>query len=108
MKSDLRRLVAAQQRFFAENGRYANGVPDLGVTESPGVSLGVWGRGTSWDARAMHMNVAKICAIYFGDRLRDLPVANEGEVGCASTPGTVVRRANLKKSGQERQPPEMS
>ena len=68
MQSDLRNLGAAQETYFAEHDRYADGntinfTPSAGVTI---VNAATGGKG--WSARAQHAERTDVwCAVFVGD-----------------------------------------
>lgn len=95
MKSRLRNLVTAQERYFASHGTYTTDVAALGLfpaQDSIWVQV-VHAGGRSWSGRAVHRaRRGKSCVIYVG-YISDFPsppvtqadsvrAANEGEPVC--------------------------
>ena len=75
LKSKLRNLVTAQERYFASHGTYTTDVAALGMF---GARDSIWTQvihagGRSWSGRAIHQTArSKSCVIYVG-YVSDLP-----------------------------------
>lgn len=68
LKAALRSLAAAQERYRAANGRYADAVNPLAVRLEPGVRLDVLGASASgWQGRAAHQAMpGRSCVMFVG------------------------------------------
>ena len=83
LKSDLRNLVASQEAFWKDEGRYAWTGSRLDFAASTGVSIVIEGATeTGWSARGDHPHTPWICAIYVGDAPSPREDALDGEVVC--------------------------
>lgn len=86
IRNDLRTIATQQERYFANNMRYANAVGDLpDVTMSPGVTVTVnWADNSGWAATAEHASLApKKCGFFMGP-------APGGTADPATQPGAVA------------------
>ncbi len=94
MKSDLRNLVAAQEEYRADSGRYTSSIPtsyfavSSGVLE-PDIALTADG----WTASVDHTHSPRTCVIFVGTTPLP-PAVREGEPAC--TPLPVPRRSALR------------
>jgi hypothetical protein len=68
MRSGLRRLVVAEETFFAENGTYTNDLERLQYKPAAGSAIRfLWVSGTGWAASGTHEGIAgKDCVIFVG------------------------------------------
>jgi hypothetical protein len=68
IRTGLRRLVVAEETFFAENGTYTNDLERIQYKPAPGSSVRfLWVSGTGWAASGTHAGiVGKDCVIYVG------------------------------------------
>ncbi len=94
IRTGLRRLVVAEETFFAENGTYTNDLDRLQYKAGPGNSVRfLWMSGTGWAASGTHDGVTgKDCVIYVGrDRgapttLKYVRKGKEGVPVCDTSP----------------------
>ncbi len=84
MKTDLRRLVFAEEAFFADSGKYSSrigpGGVDLRLREG-NVLLGLQLTADGWTARIGHARTHTVCASFVGSTPLP-PATNEGEPAC--------------------------
>jgi hypothetical protein len=68
IRTGLRRLVVAEETFFAENGTYTDDLERIQFKPAPGSSVRfLWVSGTGWAASGTHEGiVGKDCVIYVG------------------------------------------
>jgi len=68
LKSALRSVAAAQERYRAANLRFANSLDELGVRPESGVRVDILGAGASgWQARATHQSQpGRSCVVFVG------------------------------------------
>jgi len=78
LKSALRNLVVAQERYFVDHGSYTTDVAALGVFRREAPRDSIWVQvinagGRSWSGRAVHIGARdKSCVVYVG-LTTDLP-----------------------------------
>jgi hypothetical protein len=104
LRTGLRRLVVAEETFFAENGTYTNDLERLQYKPGPGNSLRfLWMSATGWAASGTHAGVTgKDCVIYVGrDRgapttLKYVRKGKEGVPVCDSSPLPAPRVATKR------------
>lgn len=102
IRTGLRRLVVAEETFFAENGTYTNDLDRLQYKAGPGNSVRfLWMSGTGWAASGRHEGITgKDCVIYVGrDRgapttLKYVRKAKEGVPACDTSPRPAPRVAS--------------
>jgi hypothetical protein len=83
MKNDLRLLVAAQQQFRRDSGRYAASAPP-GYRPSAGVQiLAVERTPDGWNASVTHQMLREVCVVYVGGTPFP-PAVADGEPACSS------------------------
>jgi hypothetical protein len=73
LKTQLRNLVTAEEKFWAEHGTYTTDVSQLGMFRAKSTSTdSIWAQvlyagGRSWSGRALYRGrIARSCAIYVG------------------------------------------
>lgn len=102
IRTGLRRLVVAEETFFAENGTYTNDLDRLQYKPGAGNSVRfLWMSGTGWAASGTHAGIAgKDCVIYVGrDRgapttLKYVRKSKEGVPVCDTSPRPAPRVAS--------------
>jgi hypothetical protein len=102
IRTGLRRLVVAEETFFAENGTYTNDLDRLQYKPGPGNSVRfLWMSGTGWAASGTHEGITgKDCVIYVGrDRgapttLKYVRKSKEGVPVCDTSPRPAPRVAS--------------
>jgi hypothetical protein len=78
LKSALRNLVVAQERYFVDHGTYTTDVAALGVFRREAPRDSIWVQvisagGRSWSGRAIHIGARdRSCVIYVGE-INDFP-----------------------------------
>ena len=109
LRRGLRRLVVAQETYYAENGVYTEDLARLGVKPESGTQMRfLWLTRTGWAASGTHPDVpGRDCVIYVGrdhgppTTLHDVRSGREGTPVCDVLPG--ARRAS-PASGAAAQP----
>lgn len=104
IRTGLRRLVVAEETFFAENGTYTNDLERLQYKPGPGNSVRfLWMSGTGWAASGTHEGITgKDCVIYVGrDRgapttLKYVRKGKEGVPVCDTSPRPEPRVASKR------------
>ena len=77
MKSDLRNLADAQQRYFAANHHYASSASELRIRQSTGVQpITIRVTDAGWVAVVTHSRIGGYCVIYEGQRPDAAPPAS--------------------------------
>ena len=100
LRRGLRRLVVAQETYYAENGVYTEDLARLGVKPESGTQMRfLWLTRTGWAASGTHPDVpGRDCVIYVGrdhgppTTLHDVRSGREGTPVCDVLPG--ARRAS--------------
>lgn len=93
MRSDLRKLVTAEEGYFVEHDTYTVSPMLAGMVPSPDVTITITNvSAAGWEAEATHAKSKTKCRVYSGDRARSS--ATEGVPTC-STP-----RAAAAQSGR--------
>lgn len=89
VRSDLRRLVVAQEAYFADHTRYAASLDALQLRASQGVTITL-DRATDrgWSATARGTDAQVTCWIYVGDVPKPRPKALEGSPICEGVPAS--------------------
>jgi hypothetical protein len=83
MKSVLRNLIVAQERYFAENVKYSGSVSSLFLLPSSGVSVTIGtASGTGWNATASHAGTSMTCGVFVGSAPAPVQGQNEGAPEC--------------------------
>jgi type IV pilus assembly protein PilA len=87
IRSDLRKIVVAEEEFFTNHNRYASpppfGTDTLDMLFSPGVIPEIEGNDFGWRARATHpLAYPLTCAIYWGKIAPWEPAIDEGQANC--------------------------
>jgi hypothetical protein len=96
IRRGLRRLVVAQETYYAENGIYTEDLTRLGVTPEGGTAMRfLWLTRTGWAASGTHPDVpGRDCVIYVGrdhgppTTLHDVRSGREGTPVCDALPGS--------------------
>ena len=109
IRTGLRRLVVAEETFFAENGTYTNDLDRLQYKPGPGNSVRfLWMSGTGWAASGTHEGITgKDCVIYVGrDRgapttLKYVRKGKEGVPVCDTSPRPAPRVASKPPAGAQ-------
>ena len=71
MTADLRKLVTAEEDYFAENDIYTASPMLAGMVPSPDVTITISHvSAAGWEAEATHAKSKTICRVYSGDRAR--------------------------------------
>lgn len=98
MKSALRNLVVAQEKYWAEHGTYTTDLSALGLYPAPAgarpaaLPQVIFAGGRGWSGIAVHRSLNRSCVIFVGspDELPFIPrttrsrvlAANQGEPAC--------------------------
>ena len=104
ISAGLRRLVVAEETFFAENGTYTNDLERLQYKPGPGNSVRfLWMSGTGWAASGTHEGITgKDCVIYVGrdhgapTTLKYVRKGKEGVPVCDTSPRPAPRVASKR------------
>jgi len=112
IRTGLRRLVVAEETFFAENGTYTSDMERLQYKPGPGNSVRfLWMSATGWAASGTHEGVTgKDCVIYVGrDRgapttLKYVRKGKEGVPVCDTSPRPAPRVATKPTEAQPTTP----
>jgi hypothetical protein len=87
VRSDLRNLIIAQERYFADHVRYAVSIDSLQYRPSAGVEIELTAATpTGWSASARHTGAEFTCVIFVGNAPRPRPDAVEGAPLCEGLP----------------------
>lgn len=90
MQSDLRNLVAAEEMYFSEHGRYTAAVADLqNFRATTGVTIDISSAGLGgWHAIARHTASTEACAISIGNVAPAGAAEGVPSCGAAATTGS--------------------
>jgi len=105
IRTGLRRLVVAEETFFAENGTYTDDLDRLQYKPAPGSSIRfLWVSGTGWAASGTNAGITgKDCVIYVG-RDRGAPTTlkfvRKGKEGVPVCDAAVTPRPAPKVAGK--------
>jgi hypothetical protein len=116
VRRGLRRLVVAEETYYAENGVYTDDLSRIGYTAEPGTDVRfLWVARTGWAASGSHPEVpGRDCVIYVGrsrappTTARDTRTAREGTPVCDALPRRAAPSATSPQAVAEAEGPASS
>jgi hypothetical protein len=112
VRRSLRRLVVAEETYYAENGVYTDDLSRIGYTPEPGTDVRfLWLARTDWAASASHPEVpGRDCVIYVGrahappTTVHDTRPGREGTPVCDALPRRAAPSATTPQSAAAEAP----